>query len=145
MKDYPEKINLEDIWIHFENFPMAHLSTIEKDQPRVRLMSLIAFEKHLWLSSKTAWDKVSQIRVNNKVEFTIAPTTDNGIGSIRVTVIARIVIDPITREKLAAAIPWFKQYWRGADDPNFTLIKMEPSRILYDNPYDGKKYTVRIP
>jgi len=101
--------------------------------------------KKMWLTSKTGWQKIAQIRQNNKVELTVAPRTENGTGSIRITAIAHIIEDPVIRENLAAAIPWFKQYWFGEDDPDFTLLRIEPSRILYDNPYDGKKYTVEIP
>lgn len=50
MKEYSEKTHLDDIWSHLENFPSAHLATIDGGQPRVRPMALIALEKNIWLN-----------------------------------------------------------------------------------------------
>lgn len=142
MKEYPEIISLEDIWKHFEGFPLAHLTTIEENQPRVRPMALITYDGKLWLATKTECDKVNQIRTNNKVEFTVALSNQDGTGSIRVTASAVIVDDRNARVKLALSFPWFNQYWSEADDINFTLIRLDLRRILYDHPSDRKKYTV---
>ncbi len=144
MKDYPLTIKLEEIWSLLQGFPLAHLSTIDNDQPRVRPMALITHNDSIWLSSRTEWSKVEQIRDNNKVEFTVAPISETTTGSIRFTAIAEIEEDLKTKELLAKAIPWFSDYWSGPNDPNFTLMKMKLSRVLYDNPFDGKKYTVEL-
>ncbi|MHA3963272.1 MAG: pyridoxamine 5'-phosphate oxidase family protein [Candidatus Thorarchaeota archaeon SMTZ1-45] len=142
MKEYPKQISLQEVWVHFEGFPLAHLATVEGNQPRVRPMSLISIENRLWLATKTEWDKVGQIIANNKVEFTVAPLSKNGTGSIRATAIAVVIKDRETKQRLSLAIPWFNQYWIDSDDPNFTLIKLEPTRMLYDHPSDRRKYTV---
>jgi len=144
MKDYPLTIKLEEIWSLLQDFPLAHLATIDNDQPRVQPMALITHNDSIWFSSKTEWSKVEQIRDNNKVEFTVAPISETATGSIRFTATANIKEDIKTKSELADAIPWFANYWNGPNDPNFTLIKMKLSRVLYDNPFDGKKYTVEL-
>ncbi|MFW9808537.1 MAG: pyridoxamine 5'-phosphate oxidase family protein [Candidatus Thorarchaeota archaeon] len=144
MKEYPESIGLDEIWEYFEGFPLAHLSTIDGEQPRVRPLSLIAYNDNLWMATKTEWNKVNQIKQNNNVEFTLAPLSDNGTGSIRVTAEAKIIDDKYTRQELSGKIPWFKQYWSGFNDLNFTLIQFNLSKILYDHPSDRKKYTVQL-
>ncbi len=144
MKEYPLTIKLEEIWSLLQGIPTAHLATIDKDQPRVRPMGLITHNDSIWLSSPTDWSKVEQIRDNNKVEFTVAPKSETTTGSIRFTAIAEIVEDLKTKEDLAKVMTWFSDYWSGPDDPNFTLMKMKLSRVLYDNPFDGKKYTVEL-
>jgi len=108
-------------------------------------MALITHEDSIWLSSKTEWSKVGEIKRNEKVEFTVVPKSDSATGSIRITAFAKIEEDFKTKEELAKAIPWFSNYWNNPADPNFTLIKMKLNRVLYDNPFDGKKYTVEIP
>lgn len=142
MKEYPETIGLQEIWIHLEDFPLAHLATIDGNQPRVRPMTLISVENQLWLATKTEWDKVDQIIDNNRVEFTVAPLRKNGTGSIRVTALAVVIEDKETKRKLSLAIPWFNQYWIDSDDPNFTLIRLKLKRMLYDHPSNRMKYTV---
>ena len=52
MKQYPESIGLQEIWSHFEGFPLAHLATIDGHQPRVRSMALVSFDDRLWLATK---------------------------------------------------------------------------------------------
>lgn len=144
MKEYPLIIKLGEIWSLLDGFPLTHLATIDNDQPRVRPMALITHNDSIWLSSKSDWSKVEQIRDNNKVELTVAPISETITGSIRLTAIAEIEEDLKTKEDLARAIPWFSNYWNGPEDPNFTLMKVKLNRVLYDNPFDGKKYTVEL-
>ena len=73
MKEYPLTIIFEEIWSLLQDFPLAHLATVDNDQPRVRPMVLITHIDSIWLSSKSDWSKVEQIRYNNKVEFTFSP------------------------------------------------------------------------
>lgn len=142
MKEYPETISLKEVWKHFEGFPLAHLATIEGDHPRVRPMSLITHNNELWLASKTGWAKVNQIKQNNQVEFSVAPISREGTGSLRCTANAILVDDYHVKSELVSSIPWFKQYWSDANDPNFALIHLELKCILFDHPSDQKKYNV---
>ena len=144
MKEYAMTIKLQEIWSLLDCFPLAQLATIDNDQPRVRPMALITHNGSIWFSSKSEWSKVEQIQNNEKVEFTVSPKSPSATGSIRCTAIAEIEEDLKTKEDVAKAIPWFSNYWNGHEDPNFTLIKMKLSRVLYDNPFDGNKYTVEL-
>jgi general stress protein 26 len=142
MKEYPETISLEEIWNYFEGFPLIHLATVEGFHPRVRPMALITHNKELWLATKTSWAKVEQIRMNKQVEFSVAPISREGTGSIRCTAEAILVEDHQLKSEVESSIPWFNQYWSNVKDPNFTLIRLELKRILFDHPSDWKKYTV---
>lgn len=44
MKEYPETPGLQEIWMHFEDFPLTHLATIDENQPRVRPMTYFSRE-----------------------------------------------------------------------------------------------------
>ncbi|MHA1930372.1 MAG: pyridoxamine 5'-phosphate oxidase family protein [Candidatus Thorarchaeota archaeon] len=144
MKQYPQAIKLQEIWSLLDCFPLAQLATIDNDQPRVRPMTLVTHNGSIWFSSKSQWSKVEQIQNNEKVEFTLTPKSPSATGSIRFTAIAVVEENLKIKEDVAKAIPWFSDYWNGADDPNFTLIKLKLNRVLYDNPFDGKKYTVEL-
>ena len=144
MKPYPEKMKLEDVWEQFERGGMAHLATIEGDQPRVRMMSLTAYDGKFWLATWSNWRKVEQIKANPKVEFSYGYRGEKGVGAFRVTGIAHIVDDPNIREEVSKAIPWFGGYWESSEDPRWTCIQIEPKEILLDHPDDKKKYTIEI-
>ena len=144
MKEYAHRLGLGDIWRHFEGFPLSHFATVEDDQPRVRMMALVAHDRKLWLATKTEWDKVEQIRRNPKAELTVPARDEKGAGCVRVTAVARQIEDSDIRREVSGAIPWFSNYWTSSDDANFTLLGLEIQRILYDHPSDGKKYTVEL-
>lgn len=144
MKEYPHVLKLDELWQHFEGYPLAHLATLEGDQPRVRMMALIAHKRRLWMATKTHWEKVAQIGKNPKSEISLPARDNSGVGCIRITARAVLVQDSETRKDLASSIPWFSDYWKSPEDPNFTLLAFEPERILYDHPSDGRKYTVEL-
>ena len=144
MKEYSNRIGLQEVWNHFTGFPLAHLATVEGDQPRVRMMALVCHNEKLWFATKTEWDKAEQIRENPKVEVTIPARDQSRAGCLRITATARIVSEGDTRRDLADIIPWFSQYWNSPQDENFTLIELDLRRILFDHPSDGLKYTVAL-
>ncbi|MHA2082677.1 MAG: pyridoxamine 5'-phosphate oxidase family protein [Candidatus Thorarchaeota archaeon] len=143
-KEYPTIIGLADIWHHYENFPLAQVATIDGNQPRVRSMALITHKDRLWISSKTTWNKVTQIRANNRVEFTVQPRGNKSVGSIRTTCRATEIDDLETKKELAAIIPWFASYWESFDYPSFTLLRLDPKMILVDSPDRSAKCTVHL-
>lgn len=144
MKPYPERVDLADVWEYFEGFPMAHLATTEGNQPRVRMMALIAHRNSLWMVTKAEWDKVRQIRINQNVEITVPALIDQHVGCIRITGVADEIADRDTRADVAKAVPWFDQYWTGPHDSNYVLLRIHPSRMLFDHPTDRKKYTIQL-
>ncbi len=143
-KEYPEKMTLAEVWPYFEAGGLAHIATMDSDQPRVRMMSLNVCDNNLWLVTRSGDDKIDQIRKNAKVEFTYTVPGKNRTGCLRATAEAFIVDDLETREKVTASIPWFTGYWKSADDPNFTLIRLDLKKILFDHHESSSKYTIEI-
>ena len=143
-KEYPEKLELKEIWKYFVNNPLIYLATMDGDYPRVRMMALITHDDKLWLASKSHWHKVEQIRKNPNIEFTVPVRGETEVGCIRVTGQANIVENDKLREELSKVIPWFSGYWNSPDDPNFTLISLTMLSIKYDNPFDRRKYSLEL-
>ena len=131
-KTYSERMDLSEVWPLFEKGGLIHLSTLDGDQPRVRMLALIVHDQKLWVVTRTGDDKVVQIRKNSNVEFTLAVSGKERTGCLRATAEANIVEEPSTRDDVVSAIPWFTGYWKSSEDPNFTLIRL-----------DLKKNTVR--
>ncbi len=143
-KPYSEKMTKDKVWTYFEKANMAHLATMDDDQPRVRIMALVKHEKKLYTLTHTQWDKVRQIKANNKVEFTAGIHGEKGVGMLRTTAKAVIIDDASTKQMLADAVHWFSEYWESPEDPYFTLIQLDPIRVLFDHPDDEKKYSVEF-
>ena len=143
-KEYPERMPLSEVWPHFERGGLAHFATINGDQPRVRMMALTAHFNHLWLVARTGDDKIDQIRKNSKAEITLPVPGKERTGCLRATVIATFVEDPKTRKDIAAALPWFTKYWKSSEDPDFTLIRLDLKKILFDHHETSSKYTIEL-
>jgi hypothetical protein len=52
----------EEVWSRFKDFQHVFLATTEGDQPRVRPVTLIYFDKRFWITTGTSNAKVKQIR-----------------------------------------------------------------------------------
>jgi len=89
-KDYPERLPLSEVWHHFQAGGFAHFSTLDGDQPRVRMMALTAHDQRLWLVTRSSDDKVVQISKNPQAEFTYAIPGTERTGCLRATVEAFI-------------------------------------------------------
>ncbi|MHA1138182.1 MAG: pyridoxamine 5'-phosphate oxidase family protein [Candidatus Thorarchaeota archaeon] len=137
-------MTLSEVWPHLEAGGLAHLSTIDGNQPRVRMMALNVYDKKLWLVTKTGDDKIGQIRKNSKAEFTYAVPGKGRTGCLRATADAVIVDDQETRDSVVSSIPWFTNYWESAEDPNFTLIRLDLKQILFDHHETPSKYTIEL-
>jgi general stress protein 26 len=143
-KVYPERMNLNEVWQHFVDAGLVHLSTIDGDQPRVRMMALTVYHNNLWVVTRTADDKVEQIRRNNNIEFTCTVQGNEKVGCLRATARAEIITDKSTREDVANFIPWFTSYWKSSEDPNYTLIRLDLKRILFDHHENALKYDINL-
>jgi len=143
-KEYPESMQLSEVWSLFEAGGLVHLSTLDGDQPRVRMMSLTVHGNNLWLATRSGDDKVDQIRKNNNVEFTFTVRGKERTGCLRSTARAVIIEDTSTREEIANAIPWFTGYWESSEDPNYTLIRLDLTRILFDHHESCMKYKIEL-
>ena len=143
-KSYPERMTLSEVWPLFEAGGLIHLSTLDGNQPRVRMMALTVYDKNLWVVTRTGDDKVAQIRKNSNVEFTFAVPGTERTGCLRATAKANIVEDQNTRDDVASAIPWFSGYWESSKDPNFTLIRLDLKMILFDHHETSSKYTIEV-
>jgi len=143
-KEYPEKMDLSEVWPHFEAGGLLHLATLDEDQPRVRMLSFTPYDNKLWIVTRSGDDKVEQIRKNAKVEFTLAVRGKERTGCLRATAEAHIVEDQTMRDNVTSKIPWFKGYWKSSTDPDFTLIRLDMKKILFDHHETSSKYTINV-
>jgi len=143
-KEYPEKMTLSEVWPHFQAGGLIHLATLDGDQPRVRMLSFTTYDNKLWIITRSGDDKVSQIRKNSNVEFTLAIGGKEETGCLRVTAEAHIVEDQTMRDNVTSVIAWFTGYWKSSEDPDFTLIRLDMKKILFDHHETSSKYTIEV-
>jgi general stress protein 26 len=120
---------LKKAWSRIEGFQHVFLATDDNGHPRVRPVTLISFEKRLWIATDTKSAKVKQIRKNPKLEFSFAFKEKDQDCCLRVLGIAKIVNEKAIKTKLAAHLPFFKEHWKDVDDPNYTLLEIRPREV----------------
>ena len=143
-KEYPERMDLSEVWPIFEAGGLIHLSTVDGDHPRVRMVSFTVHGRNLWVATRSGDDKVSQIRNNSNVEFTLPVRGTEKMGCLRATAEAYIMEDTTKRDEIASLIPWFSGYWKSSKDPNYTLIRIDLKKILFDHHETSLKYTIEV-
>jgi general stress protein 26 len=129
-----ETEDIKEALNQFEDFQHVFLATMDGDQPRVRPVTLISFDRKFWITTDTWSEKVKQIQKNPKVEFSFAFEKGNSDCCIRVTGLAKIIKDRQVKTKLARHCDFFTKHWKSVDDPNYTLLQMFPSEATYVTP-----------
>lgn len=124
----------EEIWTHFRDFQHIFLATAEGNQPRVRPVTLIYFDKKFWITTGTRNAKVKQIQKNPKIEFCLYLQEGDKDCYVRVTGLAKIILDRETKEKIARHCDFFSKHWESIDDPNYTLLEICPTEVEYLRP-----------
>jgi len=120
---------LKKAWSRIEGFQHVFLATDDEGHPRVRPVTLISFEKRLWIATDTKSAKVKQIKKNPKLEFSFAFKEKDQDCCLRVLGVAEIVKDTKTKAKLAAHLPFFREHWKNSYDPNYTLLEIRPREV----------------
>lgn len=137
---------LQEIENYFERQSLISLATVEGDQPRVRIVSLIRLDDGFYVITgarggvETA--KVRQIRENPRVEFVKQVERDGNIGNIRVEAVASITDDPELKTKLYNEIEWVKGYFSSPNDPSYVVLQIDVRSYEYSVP--GRPEVVRI-
>ncbi len=130
-----KNISLKDkVWGHFKDIQAVFLATADGDQPKVRPVTLLYYNDRLWIGTGTNAAKIKQIKENKKVEFCLFIEEEEKSGYIRATSEALIVHDNETRKLLAENMPYFRDFWKSPDDPNYTLLELVVKEIEYLKP-----------
>jgi len=132
MADKFDKV--KEAWSRFTDFQHVSLATMEGDQPRVRPVTLIYFNKRFWITTSTRSAKVKQIQRNPKIEFCLLFKEGDRNCCIRVAGLAKIIKDKETKAKIARHFDSFSKHWESIDDPDYTLLEMCPAEIEYVRP-----------
>jgi uncharacterized pyridoxamine 5'-phosphate oxidase family protein len=123
---------------------VVSLATLDKDQPRVRIMALISHDNKFWCCTITSRPKMKQFKKNSNFEFCSIIKKKGKFGSIRASGNAKIIEDLEIKKDVSKAISFFKGYWSDYADPQFSLIHLDISKIKVHSPYDKQFYTFNL-
>lgn len=135
----------KEVWSLFQHMQPIFLATVDEGRPRVRPVTLIHFDKKLWVSTGANDAKIRQIKANPHVEFCLLLQKDEYQGSVRGRGVADIVQDMETKKLLSENISFFKQYWKDHTDPGFALVQIHVQHFEYMSPgaYEAQRFSVK--
>lgn len=113
---------------------VADFATCEGCAPRVRPVVLICHDGALWVATGAHDAKVAQINANPLFECLIHTSDERGRGYYRLRGRVVQVQDTSQKEELMRIAPFIRQYFSGADDPEFTLLKLNTTEGEYMPP-----------
>ncbi len=124
----------KEVWGLLKKDQCVYLATAEGDQPRVRPVTLLDIEKRFWIATGRRSAKARQMLRNPNVEFCLPLTETCGTGYLRIAGMATAETDPETRKRIGEQISFLKEFWVGADDPNFILFRISRVEVEYLKP-----------
>lgn len=137
-----KRVRLSDIWKKFKPTQVIYFATVDGRGPRVRPVSMIHYDRNLWISTFSGDAKIKQLGRNPNFEFCLMLKKGRHHGYIRGSGRVQIVASRPVRHRVAAAIPFFKSYWQSADQESYCLLKLKLRRIEYEAP--GQMSVVRL-
>jgi len=114
-----------------KKYPVGSIATLKDGKPWVRYMVMQPQEDLTFYTATFALTrKIGQIKKNRSIHVAFGFDPKNwALPFVNVEGDAEVLTDPITKNKC-----WkdeFKQYYKGPDDPNYTVIKITPRIIEY--------------
>lgn len=119
----------EKLWEIVEESEIALLITLADGYPRVRPMTLIAYEEEggVWFATSKSSRKVEEIEKNPKV--TVCFLDLEGSAYAQLFGQAEIIEDREVKEEF-----WdeeWEEYWEGPEDPDYVLIHVQVDKAEY--------------
>ena len=133
---------LEEMYSHFDKLNRVILATVEKLQPRTRVITLIKDKEGFFFATGKRSQKITHIKNNPSVEFILTLKKGENNGYIRGECTAEFVKDKKIKYKLFNENEFMKKLWKNPEDPELTVIKLISSSFHYLKP--GEWETTKI-
>ncbi len=127
MKDSIKK----EIMSCFKQTQPVYFSTIDKDIPRVRPVTLIHFNEKFWLATGSGDAKMAQIKANCNFEFCYSISDKKNMGYIRGAGVIKIVEDIAAKKELLDHIDFISHFWQDPADEGYSLLHLNIKEIEY--------------
>lgn len=119
----------EKLWEIVEESEIALLITLADGHPRVRPMTLIAYEEEggIWFATSKSSRKVEEIGKEPKVTVCFLDLEGSAYAQLFGT--AAVIDDRQVKEEF-----WdeeWEEYWEGPEDPDYVLIHIQVQKAEY--------------
>ena len=115
--------------------PIAFLATItETDDPRVRPVTLMITPQGFYVATSRQSRKAAEINHHHCVEWVTLLPAEGGTGYLRFAGQAKEVEGSEKRGVVEENHYPVDKYWKGVDDPDFVVFRIEPQRVEYIRP-----------
>jgi general stress protein 26 len=119
------------------------LATTDGERAAVRPMGGGTwFGRELWYATNIDSPKVAEIKKKSSVELCYA---DKEWRHVRITGKCVVSTDNNDRQKLYAALPILKKYYKSATEPSFAVLKIKVDKIRFMSMNDMKYTEVPLP
>lgn len=122
-----------------DDHQIGTLATVENNQPYSRYMTFFHDELTLYTATNQHTHKVKDIQANPHVHILLGYTYDGTTDAyIEIEGVASIHNEEIMKKRLwnEHLEPWFS----GPEDPNYTVLKIDPTEIRLKNTADPAVY-----
>ena len=108
---------------------LPYLATVEGDQPRMRPITPVKVDGFtVYVANLRAYGKTAEIKSNPRVELCYL---DGHQDQVRITGLAEVVNDPALKQEIWDANPRIRKYWHTANNPDFVLSRVVPTRVRF--------------
>ena len=135
-------MGLDEILGHFKATNHVVLASVERDQPRLRPITLVNHGDRFFFATRTSDNKVQQLSENPKIELILMWQESPNNGYIRVEGKAVKLQETGLIQELYAGNDFMGKLWSGPEDPNLTIYEVKPS--VYDYLRPGEWSTLRL-
>jgi len=115
------------------------LATCERDQPRLRPMTLIVKDQRFYFATGSTDSKSTQLATNPRAEFCLNITTEANSGYLRGSGEMKRVTDQSIRKEIADWAEFIYQFWADSTDPDYCLYELELRQTRYIAPGEMKE------
>ena len=110
---------------------IADFATCDGERPYVRPITIVYHKKCFWFATFTNSAKVKQIRRSPKCEICFWIGEGASKGYIRAFCVAKIINNKKLKKEIADQMSYFSNWWKDAEDLNYTLVELLIDEIDY--------------
>ena len=133
-------MDLQQVYDLLSDGGLISLATVEDDQPRVRVVSLIADGQEYYFVTFRSRDKVAQLIKNDRFEFFYGVKVGESWGSIRASGRAVIVEAGENKNEVLKVIPFFNDRLDPLEEQEYALVRLDIEEFMVQDPEDGEHH-----
>jgi general stress protein 26 len=129
-----------------KNNKTGYLATIVgRGRPTLRPVSIFLVGRKICFCTGTDNAKVKQLEKNAHVEVCIPVNRGRWRGYYRIAGEAELIPDRALKGRIFKKLPFrAEEFWKGADDPNFTAVVIKPQKSRYLAPGRFQEADVKL-